>query len=407
MKILHLNDHYARMGGAETILFNNLRVLEESGVENVIVHQHPSDESPSQRRTYCIPGLGEVGLSRDSRIRKTLEEILKTEQPDLIHLYDIGNPMIATLCCSLKPTIQSVLNHSFYCPGGDKYLPFLGKICHRPFGLGCLASAFLTHCNSIRPSILLSSYGRSRQMMGFHRHLIFLAPSDYQASCLAQSGCPPTTVKVLHPFTPLPDLTLQESARKTSEPPLLLFVGRIVPQKGLHMLLRALSAVQSPFRLVVAGVGPDLGRNRELTAKLGLQHRVNFVGWVNPEQRSAYYRQASIVVVPSIWPEPFGLVGIEAMSYAKPVVAFKVGGIPEWLEDGQTGFLIPPYKLTRLTERIDFLLRNPDAAKQMGHKGRQRVEGRFSPSHYAAELEKIYRLAIRHWESGPEKPPPE
>lgn len=173
------------------------------------------------------------------------------------------------------------------------------------------------------------------------------------------------------------------------------------------MLLRALSAVQSPFRLVVAGVGPDLGRNRELTAKLGLQHRVNFVGWVNPEQRSAYYRQASIVVVPSIWPEPFGLVGIEAMSYAKPVVAFKVGGIPEWLEDGQTGFLIPPYKLTRLTERIDFLLRNPDAAKQMGHKGRQRVEGRFSPSHYAAELEKIYRLAIRHWESGPEKPPPE
>lgn len=402
MKILHLNDHYARVGGAETILLNNLRVLEECGTENVVVHQHPSDESPPQRRrAYCIPGLGEVRLSRDPRILKTLEEILRTEQPDLIHLYDIGNPMIATLCCSLKPTIQSVLNHSFYCPGGEKYLPFLGKICHRPFGLGCLSSAFLTHCNSIRPSILLSSYGRSRQMMGLGRRLIFLAPSDYQASCLAQSGCPPATVKVLHPFTPLPDLTLQESARRTSEPPLLLFVGRIVPQKGLHMLLRALSAVQSPFRLVVAGVGPDLGRNQGLAAELGLQQRVNFVGWVNPEQRSAYYRQASVVVVPPAWPEPFGLVGIEAMSYAKPVVAFRVGGIPEWLEDLTTGFLVEPYHLRTMGSKIDDLLLDPDRAREMGQKGRQRVQRLFSEEAYLTNLLEIYDQTLSSFHPSP------
>lgn len=401
MKILHLNDHYEGVGGAETILLNNLRVLEECGVENVVVHQHPSNESPSQRRTYCVPGLGEAGLSRDSRLLKTLEEILRNEQPDLVHLYDIGNPMIATLCCSSKPTIQSVLNHSFYCPGGEKYLPFLGKICHRPFGFGCLASAFLTHCNSIRPSILWSSYGRSRQMMGLGRHLIFLAPSDYQASCLAQSGCPRATVKVLHPFTPLPDLTLQGSARRASEPPLLLFVGRVVPQKGLHMLLRALSSVRSPFQLVVAGAGPDLGRNRALAAELGLRHRVNFVGWVNPERRAAYYRQASAVVVPPVWPEPFGLVGIEAMSYAKPVVAFRVGGIPEWLEDPITGFLIEPYHLRTMASKIDDLLRDPDGAREMGQTGRQRVQRFFSEEVYRASLLEIYEQTVRSFHAFP------
>lgn len=387
MKVLHVNDHYDLVGGTETILIGTLSALEEQGVETVVVYQHPAPKVV-KRRSYEVPHLGGTRPPRPSAVADAYREVLQKEQPDLIHLHNITNPDVVEASCCFRPTVQSVLNHVLYCPGGTKYLPFLRRSCPRLFGPGCLASAFLTHCNSIRPAVLFDSYERSYRMMHAPRRPLYLALSQYQASWLIRNGLPENLVQVLPPFTELP--TLGPRLDQTSQPPMILFTGRIFFYKGLHLLLRALRLIRMPFQLLVAGAGPALEKARELTSKLGLKDRASFVGWANPQQHRSYYSQAAMVVLPSIWPEPFGLVGIEAMSYAKPVVAFRVGGIPEWLEDGVTGFLVPPEDVKSLAERISYLLEHPTQAQEMGRAGRERVEQFFSKEVYIRQLLKIY-----------------
>ncbi len=396
MKVLHLNDHYQCVGGAEVILFNWLAALEERGIINVVVYQHPTNIRNNHRRTHQVPALGEIDSKHGAAVANRFLEILREEQPDLIHIHDVGNPRIAEISLRFGPTVQSVFNHSFYCPGGMKYLPLRGKICEYPFGTGCLISAFSTRCNSIRPRVLLTSYHRSYRMLRKNQRLIFLAISKYQAQCLVQNWCPPALVKVLSPFTALPALNTQENDSLRQN--MLLFTGRIFPYKGLDLLLRSLKHIKLPIRLVVDGDGPDLGRARKLVRELGLEDRVDFVGWAPRDKHLAYYRQASVVVVPSVWPEPFGMVGIEAMSYAKPVVAFNVGGIPEWLEDGFTGFLIKPYGVREMAEKINYLLENPDIAQEMGMRGRKKVEADFNKDTHMNGLLRIYREALDGWD---------
>jgi glycosyltransferase involved in cell wall biosynthesis len=385
MKVLHINDYYDRVGGAETILFSVLDALEEKGITNVIVHQHPTDVMTDWRRVYKVPGLGDPYSRQASIAADTLQRIIREEKPDLIQIHDICNPDVVEISRRYAPTIQSVYNHIFYCPGGGKYLPFLGRICERPFGKGCLVSAFLTHCNSIRPRVLLSSYHRSRRMLKNSRGLVFLTLSKYQAECLLQNGCPPEAVKVLPPLTDLPALHAPHGKRQ------VLFVGRVVKQKGLDQLIHALPYLDSSCRLIVCGDGPEVHTAKEIAQRLGIEARIDFLGWVGRDKLGLCYEASSVVVVPSVWPEPFGMVGIEAMSYGKPVVAFRVGGIPEWLEDGATGFLAKPYDVKEMAEKISYLLKHPDVAREMGIRGRKRVEQDFNKQKHISSLLEFYK----------------
>jgi glycosyltransferase involved in cell wall biosynthesis len=391
MKALHVNDFYQRVGGAETVLFSVLDALEEKGVTNVVVHQHASDVRTDWRHVYKIPGLGDPNSSQASIVADTLGQIIQEEKPDVIQIHDICNPDVVEISRRYAPIVQSVYNHSFYCPGGAKYLPVLGRICERPVGTGCLVSAFITHCNSVRPRVLMSSYDRSRRMMKNNRGLVFLALTNYQAECLLKNGCAPEAVKVLHPFTNLPVLPTEREERR------ILFVGRIVKQKGLDRLIDAIQYIDPSCRLVVNGDGPELKTAKEIAQRLGMASRIDFLGWTGREELARCYAESAVVVVPSIWPEPFGMVGIEAMSYGKPVVAFDVGGISDWLEDGVTGFLIEPYDLREMAKKIDYLLKHSGVAREMGMRGRSRVEQEFKKERYISKLLEIYGEVIDDW----------
>lgn len=392
MKILHANDHYSPVGGAEIVLFNILEVLEEKGHENVMVYQHAVPEVPSNRRAHLLPGLGDSHLLPGKEVTGRFQEILQEEKPDLIHLHDVGNPEIAETARRFGPAVQTVFNHSFYCPGGQKYLPFLKRECRRSFGPGCLVSAFLTHCNSVRPHELAVSYRRSQKMLE-KRSTLFLVLSQYQARCFEQNGVDPSRVRILSPFVPLPAESDFQNVKVDEK--MILFVGRIMPQKGLDRLLNALSLVKEPFRLVVDGDGTDLQKAKDLTTHLKLTDRVEFAGWAPRDRHLSYYRKASFLVLPSVWPEPFGMVGLEAMSYAKPVIAFRVGGIGEWLEDGENGFLIEPYDLKAMAEKIETFLKHPEKARAMGVQGRQTVALNFNKENYQEKLLEHYHEALR------------
>jgi glycosyltransferase involved in cell wall biosynthesis len=119
----------------------------------------------------------------------------------------------------------------------------------------------------------------------------------------------------------------------------ILILGRITALKGWAHLIDALplaaATLGRPLTLVVAGEGPDRGKFEAAARRAGL--RAEFLGWVGGERRDAELRAADLLAVPSIWPEPFGLVGIEAGCVGTPAVGYEVGGIPDWLRPGISG----------------------------------------------------------------------
>ena len=208
---------------------------------------------------------------------------------------------------------------------------------------------------------------------------------------LAQSGVPQSRIAIVPPF--VPDLPAIEATRSTGTSQ-VVFVGRVVREKGLQLLVRACKMISAGHRLIIVGDGPYRETIEKQVAEERLTHEVTFLGWTPPAQLSSQYQSAAVVAVPSIWPEPFGLIGPEAMSHCRPVVAFDVGGISDWLEDGQSGFLVRPGDVNGLAQKLELLLTEPTLAQEMGRRGRKIVEHSFGPERHLSGLLGAYHAAV-------------
>jgi glycosyltransferase involved in cell wall biosynthesis len=136
----------------------------------------------------------------------------------------------------------------------------------------------------------------------------------------------------------------------------------------------------------------------DLARRLGLTGRVDFKGFVVPSELESFYEEASLAVVSSVWPEPFGAVGLEAMRHGLPVVAFAAGGTGEWLRDGDNGFLVPWMDRAQFAMRIEQLLYDKTLARQLGERGRQLLRDKFDFDRYISGLEEMFSRVIH--ESG-------
>ncbi len=154
--------------------------------------------------------------------------------------------------------------------------------------------------------------------------------------------------------------------------------------KGFDLAIEALTYLPREVTLDIVGDGPsrqDLVAQAERVAP----GRVRFAGYVPPERVRAHYDASSIVLVPSRWPEPFGMIGIEAMRRARPVVGAAHGGIPEWLEDGVGGRLVPPGDPAAFARAVSELLIDPMA----GERARQTAVVRFVHAHTVDAIEAL------------------
>ena len=129
---------------------------------------------------------------------------------------------------------------------------------------------------------------------------------------------------------------------------------------------------------------------KALSPTSGSENRVTFKGFIPQAELQDFYREASAVLVPSVWPEPMGLVGLEAMRNGLPVVAFDAGGIRDWLRDGENGFLVPWMDTGLYAERIDALLADKQLARAMGERGCDRFSRDYDFTDYIASLEDLF-----------------
>ena len=181
------------------------------------------------------------------------------------------------------------------------------------------------------------------------------------------------------------------------DPPRLLCLGRLVEDKGFDVALGALALLIDRFpqvRLTIAGDGPARVDIEQQALELGILDAVQFTSWVDSEKIPELINTASVVVMPSRWQEPFGLVALEAALMARPVVATRVGGLPEVVVHNQTGFLVEKEDSQALAEAIAFLLEHPTTATQMGQTGRSRALEQFGWDRYVDAYDTLYRRLV-------------
>ncbi|MCC3275536.1 glycosyltransferase [Arthrobacter sp. zg-Y40] len=193
-------------------------------------------------------------------------------------------------------------------------------------------------------------------------------------------------------------------------------VGRLVPRKGVDLAIQALGLLQEAGMadvelLIVGGSSdcaglesdPEARRLMSLARSLGVADRVLLRGQVPREDMPAVLRSADAVVC-APWYEPFGIVPLEAMACAVPVVATAVGGLIDTVVHGKTGLLVPPRDPAALAAALGELLQNPGYARRLGTAGRQRASARYSWDRVAQETEKAYQLALRGVPRGQARP---
>ena len=168
----------------------------------------------------------------------------------------------------------------------------------------------------------------------------------------------------------------------------LLFVGRLNTQKGIALLLDALAAMNARAELDVIGDGTDREALLAQAERLGISSRVHWHGAMPQPQLLDFYRAATALVVPSR-EEGFGLVAVEAQLCETPVVAFASGGLSDTIEDGTTGYLVPPGDAATLARTLDDVLSAP-ARAEIGRAGRQSALARFAPESVARRYRKLY-----------------
>jgi glycosyltransferase involved in cell wall biosynthesis len=181
----------------------------------------------------------------------------------------------------------------------------------------------------------------------------------------------------------------------------ILYVGRITPDKGLHVLLRSLIYVKRPVRLVIIGPldwSSEYCRNiLQLikSEKSRGKHKVEYLGRVDQTELIQWHRRASIFVLPSFY-EPFAVAILEAMSCETPVISTYAGGIPEVVKNGETGILVPINNPLKLAEAIDYLLDNNDVRIKMGQAARSRITENFALEVLVKKLCEIYEKVVNN-----------
>jgi len=383
--VLIVMPRWVRDGGVGAHLMRSAAALARTGVKvSVLVGRVESDER--------FPG---VELHHSPMLYKTdamaprFDEALAGE-PEVVHLNQLDD--LDVLAYLRRRAAVLVSAHGYLsCASGEHYFR-AGDGCRRAHGPGCVPNLLLRGC-AHRWNV--TSYPADLRRAGHATRVLREADAAIAYSHAMDAHLRAAGVARRHvvPYFP----TLDPAPSGGGSRRRVLFAGRLVPSKGGETLLRAIAKLDA--ELVVCGDGVQARRLRSLADKLGISGRVDFRGWLGPAELAREFAEAAVVAVPSLWPEPFGLVGIEGFAASRPAVGRATGGIPEWLEHGVSGFTVPAGKPRPLADALGQLLDDEALRRAMGEAGRESVAARYSPASHLAAVGAAYAAARAHWEA--------
>lgn len=289
------------------------------------------------------------------------------------------------------PVVKMMHGYFGTCVSGLKTHAFPSmQSCDRVLGGGCLALYAPRRCGPLHPVKLLNGYRwAAAQRALLPQYAALVVASSHMGREYSRHGVDRERLNVLPLFS-----TVSADGDRT-EGTAVLFLGRMTTLKGGQLLIQAMAEVNRRLRrrvpLIVAGTGPQQEEWRRLAASLDVD--AEFPGWIEGSARSALFHRVAVLVVPSVWPEPFGLVGLEAATFGIPAVAFDVGGIREWLRHDVTGRIVHPADgAGGLAAEIAALLSDEGSRRRLGEGAREAAKTMSLDAH-VSRLEYILERA--------------
>lgn len=399
MKILQANKFFFRNGGSETVMFQERDYLLENGHQVVDFSMKDKRNLNSEYSPYFVGNKDYVkGKSKLSKMMDAVSFIHSTEavanisqlidrtQPDLVHCHNIYHQLTPSIIGAAKklgiPTVLTLHDYKPVCPTYNRLQN--GQVCSN-----CLESGFTqvikNRCvdGSLVKSSLMYAEAAVQKLMGNYEKVdAFIAPSQFMLKDVS-TRIPSSHMHLLPNGIDTSEVQLSEE-----DEGYVLFIGRLVPEKGAATLLQAHAKSNESFNLIVAGTGP-------MYDVLKAQYNPSIlVGYLSGEALQNTIRKASVIVVPSEWYENCPMSVLEAMAYGKPVVGSRIGGIPELIEDGETGLLFEAGDADSLLAALNKLMGDKALRQKMGKAGHQRVEQYFSLEKHHQGLMNIYEKVL-------------
>jgi glycosyltransferase involved in cell wall biosynthesis len=379
--VLMLTPRWARDGGVGAHVQRSAELLARAGSEvTVLVARVQSDERIEGVRLCESARLFDREAPAGTRLGDAL-----AAGAELVHVHQVDEPAVLEAVHERAPVVVSAHTYAACTSGVYYFRP--GHECARGHGPGCVPNLTMRGCAHVRNPLPLPSMYASASRAQRTLALADLAISYSSAvdRHLAANG---VRERMIVPY--FPTMAAREGAGH-SDRRRIVFAGRMARAKGVHVLIRAARRLDA--ELVLCGDGPQLESMRRLARRCGLEDRARFTGWLGPGDLAHELAEASVVAVPSVWPEPFGLVGIEGFEAGRPAVATATGGIGEWLQDGVSGLMVPPGDAGALAEALAQLLEDPDRQRCMGAAGREHTRLHFSAERHLQALLESYARA--------------
>lgn len=386
LKILIVNDGFNDAGGVQAYIEAVVAGLQDRGHQlQLCTHDCPRD---TRARNAFVAGA--ISVERDG-LEPAIGQITSW-QPDVCFSHNMAFLEIERRLLANWPIVKFMHGYFGTCVSGLKMHAFPERVpCSRVFGKACLGLYFPRRCGQLNPAKMVHGYSWSKQQRElFPQYSAIVVASEHMRRDYVANGADARKVNAIPlfaPHAPPPQrIELQTSA------PTVLFIGRMTNLKGGDLLIRAVkkasTQLKTSIRLLMIGDGPARKDWEALSKELSIS--ATFTGWLDSETRDAKFREATILCMPSVWPEPFGLVGLEAARLGVPAIAFDVGGISEWLKHGINGILIPgtPPSADALGTAIAELLSNSQQLQRMSEQA-CRVASEMSLNQHLQDLEKV------------------
>jgi glycosyltransferase involved in cell wall biosynthesis len=384
MKICQIyNEQRSRIGGEPAVIEVTTRVLEANGHASRLVMKSSRDLEHSIVKRVGAFWTG----AYNGATYKEMQRLLQSDRPDLVHVhsvYPMFSPSILLACRRAGvPVVMTVHTHNLTCPTWFHLRN--GSTCENCLG----GNEYQCVMHNCRKNLLESTAYALRSFVArrfrlFHDNVdILMVPTHFSKTMLLRAGFDRDQVMVVPNPTAVTEIPADRAPGDY-----VAFAGRVSSEKGVDILLAAAALMPDlPFK--VAGDGPVLPAMISQAPK-----NVHFVGRLAYDELLSFYKKARMLVVPSVWFEPFGMVAADAMALGLPVVASRIGGLPDVVDEGVTGLLFEPGNAVELVQQIRRIWDDPVLGARLGKSGRTKAAQRYSQEAYYRNLLAAYNTAI-------------
>ncbi|WP_462247715.1 glycosyltransferase family 4 protein [Ekhidna sp.] len=398
MKIVNIGGHYRLRGGSDKYMLSLEKLLSRYGHEVIPFSAKNEFNLPTPHEHYFPTGAFSESkpwkepfkLFYNNEAKRKLESLIEHENPDIAHLHIYyGNLTVSILQALRKfkiPVVQTLHEYKLICPVYT--LRRNNQFCTDCNGRKFYKAA-INRCKNgnIVRSAILATHSYFSRLGGDIKYIDhFIAVSDYQRNVILETGIiSPDRISTVHNFID----TQVEAASNHQKGDCFVYFGRLDESKGIGTLLAAFENLPH-IRLKIIGAGPMESEIKD-TLKNKDAKNIDLVGFKEGKELFDEISSAIASIIPSIWPETFGLTILESFSQSKPVIGSRIGGIQEIITDDKNGLLFNPGDEDELRHKVEFLYSERSGkALAMGRQGLKDLQTKFdSNSHYQSIL-RIY-----------------